>query len=152
MNFNTYTNTFSNTLINVSTILKKIQALSDALKNKANSLMIGHCWYFLFPFFPVKLQIPFQLFCNYIFSLSLFLSSFSFSFFSFFSFSFFFFFSFLGSGPEGVNDLCFHTYGGFSPPQIPVSSNPSLEAQIPVSRPKSQRRRRRRRKFPCVKA
>ena len=32
---------------------------------------------------------------------------------------------FLGSGPEGVDDLCFHTHGGFSPPspsppQIPV--------------------------------
>ena len=37
-----------------------------------------------------------------------------------------------GSGPKGVNDLCFHTYGGFSP------SPPSHEAQIPVSRPKSQ--------------
>ena len=23
--------------------------------------------------------------------------------------------SFLGSGPEGVDDLCFHTYGEFSP-------------------------------------
>ena len=49
-----------------------------------------------------------------------------------------------GSGPEGVDDLCFHTYGGFSPspsppppPSLPPS-NPSLEAQIPVSRPKSQ--------------
>ena len=51
-----------------------------------------------------------------------------------------------GSGPEGVDDLCFHTYGGFSPsspppppPSLPPS-NPSLEAQIPVSRPKSQSR------------
>ena len=50
----------------------------------------------------------------------------------------------LGSGPKGVDDLCFDTYGGLSPsspstspPQIPVSrpkfqslgSNPSLEAQ-----------------------
>ena len=57
----------------------------------------------------------------------------------------------LGSGPEGVDDLCFHTYGGFSPspppspPQSPASRpefqsrgpNPSLEAQIPASRPKS---------------
>ena len=59
-----------------------------------------------------------------------------------------------GSGPEGVDDLCFHTYGGFSPspppppslpPQIPASGpkfqsqgqNPSLEAQIPSLRPKS---------------
>ena len=24
----------------------------------------------------------------------------------------------LGSGPEGVDDLCFHTYGEFSPPGI----------------------------------
>ena len=63
-------------------------------------------------------------------------------------------FPFLGSGPEGFDDLCFHTYGGFSPPspppstsppQIPVlrpkfqarGPNPSLEAQIPASRPKS---------------
>ena len=43
-----------------------------------------------------------------------------------------------GSGPEGVDDLCFHTYGGFSPPPPPSPSNLSLEAQIPVSRPKSQ--------------
>ena len=54
-----------------------------------------------------------------------------------------------GSGPEGVDDLCFHTYGEFSPPPPPSSSPPSplksqsqgpnssLEAQIPVSRPKS---------------
>ena len=49
-----------------------------------------------------------------------------------------------GSGPEGVDDLCFHTYGGFSPspspPPTSPPSNPSLEAQIPVSRPKSQSR------------
>ena len=56
-----------------------------------------------------------------------------------------------GSGPEGVDDLCFHTYGGFSPsPPPPPSSlslplksqsrgpNFGLEAQIPVLRPKSQ--------------
>ena len=69
-----------------------------------------------------------------------------------------------GSGPEGVDDLCFHTYGEFSPPPYssaspplqppppslrahisawrPISQpggpNPSLEAQIPSSRPKSQ--------------
>ena len=57
-----------------------------------------------------------------------------------------------GSGPEGVDDLCFHTYGGFSPPppsspppspSLPLKSqsrgpNSSLEAQIPVLRPKSQ--------------
>ena len=24
-----------------------------------------------------------------------------------------------GSGPKGVDDLCFHTYGGFSPPSRP---------------------------------
>ena len=45
-----------------------------------------------------------------------------------------------GSGPEGVNDLCFHTYGQFSPsspsppPSLPLKSqsqglNSSLEAQ-----------------------
>ena len=53
----------------------------------------------------------------------------------------------LGSGPEGVDDLCFHTYGELSPPASsppPLSgrpplpdSNSSLEAQIPVSRSKS---------------
>ena len=41
-----------------------------------------------------------------------------------------------GSGPEGVDDLCFHTYGEFSPAYSP--SNASLEAQIPILRPKSQ--------------
>ena len=40
---------------------------------------------------------------------------------------------FLGSGPEGVNDLCFHTYGEFSP-SSPSSMSPP--PQIPVSRPK----------------
>ena len=51
-----------------------------------------------------------------------------------------------GSGPEGVDDLCFHTYGEFSPPSspsYPPSPQPpgpylSLEAHIPASRPKSQ--------------
>ena len=55
---------------------------------------------------------------------------------------------FLGSGPEGADDLCFHT-GEISPPSpspSPSSStsppprqdpNPSLEALILVSRPKS---------------
>ena len=51
-----------------------------------------------------------------------------------------------GSGPEGVDDLCFHTYGGFSPssssPPHPPSPQPrgpylSLKAHIPASRPKS---------------
>ena len=60
-----------------------------------------------------------------------------------------------GSGPKGVDDLCFHTYGEFSPipsppppphPPLPTASRPisqpecpypSLEAQIPVLRPKS---------------
>ena len=52
-----------------------------------------------------------------------------------------------GSGPEGVDDLCFHTYGGFSPSPSSFTSPPlksqsqgpysSLEAQIPASRPKS---------------
>ena len=54
--------------------------------------------------------------------------------------------TFLGSGPEGVDDLCFHTYGGFFPPPSPPSpplpppsdSDPSLKAQIPALRPKSQ--------------
>ena len=31
-----------------------------------------------------------------------------------------------GSGPETVNDLCFHTYGGFFPPPPSSSSPPSL--------------------------
>ena len=35
-------------------------------------------------------------------------------------------FYFLGSGPEGFDDLCFHTYGEFSPPPpSPSSSSPS---------------------------
>ena len=51
---------------------------------------------------------------------------------------------FFGSGPKGVNDLCFHIHGEFSPsptspPQILVwrtkfqspGPNPSLKAQIP---------------------
>ena len=50
------------------------------------------------------------------------------------------FFLFLGSGPAGVDDLCFHTYGVFSPSPPPPSS-PSLPPQIPVSRPKFQSRR-----------
>ena len=69
-----------------------------------------------------------------------------------FDVEFMFYNSFLGSGPEGVDDLCFHTYGGFSPPSPPPPPSPtspflnsqsrgtnsSLEAQIPVLRPKSQ--------------
>ena len=57
-----------------------------------------------------------------------------------------------GSGREGVDDLCFHTHGEFSPspssssppsPSPPLKSqsqgpNPSLKALIPVSRAKSQ--------------
>ena len=67
-----------------------------------------------------------------------------------------------GSGPKGVDDLCFHTHGEFSPPpppppssspspplasklksqpqaQITVSSlNPRLRAQIPTLWLKSQ--------------
>ena len=31
----------------------------------------------------------------------------------------------LGSGPEGADDLCFHTYGGFSPPSPPPPPSPS---------------------------
>ena len=52
-----------------------------------------------------------------------------------------------GSGPEGVDDLCFHTYGEFSPPPPPPppsaplpqlrGPNSSPETQIPVSWPKS---------------
>ena len=48
---------------------------------------------------------------------------------------------FLGSGSEGVDDLCFHIRWEFSPPPSPSAppphSNPSLKAQIPVSKPKS---------------
>ena len=29
-----------------------------------------------------------------------------------------------GSGPEGVDDLCFHTYGEFSPPPPPPHPSP----------------------------
>ena len=29
-----------------------------------------------------------------------------------------------GSGPEGVDDLCFRTYGEFSPPSSPPSVHP----------------------------
>ena len=48
---------------------------------------------------------------------------------------------FLGSGPEVVDDLCFHTYGEFSPPPPSVRTPPfSSEAQILVPRPKSQSR------------
>ena len=49
---------------------------------------------------------------------------------------------FLDSGPEEVDDLCFHTYGEFSPPSLsssspsPSPSNYSLKAQILVLRPK----------------
>ena len=45
-----------------------------------------------------------------------------------------------GSGPEGVDDLCFHTYGGFSPPPPSSHSPLSLPPQIPVSKPKFQSR------------
>ena len=51
-----------------------------------------------------------------------------------------------GSGPEGVDDLCFHTYGEFSPSSYPPSASraisqpggpyPSLNAQIPTQRPR----------------
>ena len=55
-----------------------------------------------------------------------------------------------GSGPKEVHDLCFHT-GEISPPAPPPLSPPflkfqsgvpylSLEAQISISRPKSQPR------------
>ena len=43
-----------------------------------------------------------------------------------------------GSGPEGVDDLCFHTYGGFSPSPSPPPPPPfPSPPQIPASRPKS---------------
>ena len=61
---------------------------------------------------------------------------------------------FLGSGPEGDDDLCFHTGEISSPPppsspsspplkaqnqaSRPGGSNPSLKAQIPALRLKSQ--------------
>ena len=37
-----------------------------------------------------------------------------------------FFVALLGSGPEGVDDLCFHTYGEFSPPSSSSSPSPPL--------------------------
>ena len=44
-----------------------------------------------------------------------------------------------GSGPEGVDDLCFHTYGEFSPsPPCPHPPSPSLQAYISAWRPISQ--------------
>ena len=62
-------------------------------------------------------------------------------------------FSFLGSGPEGADDLCLHTWGKFfllgSGPEgvddlkasrLKFQSrgpNPSLKAQVPALRPKS---------------
>ena len=44
--------------------------------------------------------------------------------------------SFLGSGPEGVDDFCFHTYGEFSPsPGIGLLGwDLDLEAEIWASR------------------
>ena len=47
---------------------------------------------------------------------------------------------FLGGGPEGVGDLCIHTYGEFSPPPPPSSypPPPSLQAHISAWRPISQ--------------
>ena len=53
----------------------------------------------------------------------------------------------MGSGSEGVDDLCFQIYGKISPPppsssssppSLSPPSNPSLGAQILVLRPKSQ--------------
>ena len=67
----------------------------------------------------------------------------------FFLFSVLFLISFLGSSPEGVNDLCFHTCGEFSPPppppirtvfwpkSYPKGPNPSLKAQITALRSNS---------------
>ena len=51
------------------------------------------------------------------------------------------FLNFLGSGPEGVDDLCFQTHGEFSPPPSPSPPpppQPNLEAQILAWRPRSQ--------------
>ena len=44
-----------------------------------------------------------------------------------------------GSGSEGVDDLCFHTYGEFSPspPSLPPPS-PSVRPPLPGSRLESQ--------------
>ena len=41
-----------------------------------------------------------------------------------------------GSGPEGVDDLCFHTYGEFSPPPPPPSSSPSPPPHPPSPKPR----------------
>ena len=89
-----------------------------------------------------------SVFFSFIFFFLLFFFSFFlfyFFLFTFFLFLFFFFFSFLGSGPEGVDELCFHTYGEFSPPPPPPPSPyppppPSLQAHILASRPISQPR------------
>ena len=44
-------------------------------------------------------------------------------------------FLFLGSGPKGADDLCFHIGGNFSSSSsVPPCLNPGLEAQIPVLR------------------
>ena len=50
-----------------------------------------------------------------------------------------------GSSPEGVDDLCFHTYGEFSPPPPsppphPPPYPPSFQAHISAWRPISQPR------------
>ena len=49
--------------------------------------------------------------------------------------------SFLGSGPEGVDDLCFHTYGEFTPSSSSSSSSPSSPSptltQIQAFKPRS---------------
>ena len=47
--------------------------------------------------------------------------------------------SLLGSGPKGVDDLCFHTYGEFSPTPPPPAIRPlgwdlDFEAEIWASR------------------
>ena len=78
----------------------------------------------------------------FIFIVVVFLFPFIFFIFLLFVIVFFVYLPFLGSGPERVDDLRFHTCGEFSsspPPSSPPSS-PSPPPQIPVSRPKFQSR------------
>ena len=79
----------------------------------------------LMPPLPLSLPLPFPL--PYLF-FSLFLAL-------FFSLCLIFFAPYLGSGPKGVDDLCFYTYGKFSPPPSPSFRTPLPPASGPISQP-----------------